>query len=48
MADYETTRQRHIEHMLGRVGEHIDRLTWSAERLREERSARLRELIAPA
>ena len=28
--------------------EHLDRLTWSAERLREERTARLRELIAVA
>jgi len=48
MADYETTRQRHIEDMLSRVGEHLERLTWSAERLREERTARLRELITVA
>jgi phenylacetate-coenzyme A ligase PaaK-like adenylate-forming protein len=48
MTNYEKTRRRHIEHMLGRVGEHLYRLTWSAERLREERTARLRELITVA
>ncbi len=33
---------------MSRVGEHLDRLTWSAERLRTERTARLRELISIA
>lgn len=48
MADYEATRLRHIEHMLGALPEHLERLGWSAERLREERTIRLRELITVA
>ncbi len=46
--DYEQTRKRHVEHMLARVPEHLDRLGWSAERLRAERAARLRELLGIA
>lgn len=48
MVGYEATRRRHIEHMLGALPEHLERLGWSTERLREERTARLRELIAVA
>jgi len=29
--------------MLGQLGEHLGRLSWSAERLRQERTSRLRE-----
>jgi phenylacetate-CoA ligase len=45
MGEYEATRQRHIEHLLPRIGEHFERVAWSAERLRAERTARLRELV---
>jgi phenylacetate-CoA ligase len=48
VAGYEETRKRHVEYMFGRLGEHLARLSWSAEQLREERTARLRELIAVA
>ena len=48
MGDYESTRQRHVEYMMGRLPEHLERLTWSAERLRAERSLRLRELLRTA
>ncbi|HST55436.1 MAG TPA: hypothetical protein VLJ42_06020 [Solirubrobacteraceae bacterium] len=48
MGDYEPTRQRHIAHMLGQLGEHFERVSWSADRLRHERTARLRELVALA
>ncbi len=45
---YDATRRQHTAAMLGRVGEHLERLAWSAERLREERAARLRTLLATA
>jgi phenylacetate-CoA ligase len=45
---YEATRQRHIEHLLPQIGEHFERVTWSAERLRTERTAQLRELVGLA
>jgi phenylacetate-CoA ligase len=45
---YDATRRRHIAVMLGRVGPHLERLAWPAARLREERSARLRTLLATA
>jgi len=48
MADYQATRRRHVEYLLGQLGEHLGRLTWSAEQLREERTARLRELVVTA
>jgi phenylacetate-coenzyme A ligase PaaK-like adenylate-forming protein len=48
MATYEATRQRHIEHLLPQIGEHFERVAWSAEYLRAERTARLRELVALA
>lgn len=48
MEAYEVTRQRHIEHLLPQIGEHFERVAWSAERLRKERTARLRELVGLA
>jgi phenylacetate-CoA ligase len=48
MGDYESTRQRHVEHMRAELPEHLDRLTWSADRLRAERNLRLRELLKMA
>ena len=45
---YEATRQRHIEHLLSQIGEHFERVAWSAERLRTERTASLRELVGLA
>lgn len=48
LVGYETTRQRHIQAMFAGLGEHLERLTWSATRLSEERSERLRGLVATA
>ena len=48
MEAYEATRQRHIEHLLPQIGEHLERVTWTAERLHAERTAQLRELIGMA
>jgi branched-subunit amino acid aminotransferase/4-amino-4-deoxychorismate lyase len=48
MGDYESTRQRHVEYMTARLPEHLERLTWSADRLRVERNLRLRELLRTA
>jgi phenylacetate-CoA ligase len=45
---YEETRQRHIEHLLSQFAEHFERVGWSAERLREERTARLCDLVRVA
>jgi phenylacetate-CoA ligase len=45
---YEATRQRHIEHLLPQLGEHFERVAWTAERLHAERTAQLRELIGMA
>jgi phenylacetate-coenzyme A ligase PaaK-like adenylate-forming protein len=45
MADYESTRQRHVAHMSAHLPEHLDRLAWSADRLRAERNLRLRKLL---
>ncbi|MGD1056008.1 MAG: hypothetical protein ABR992_01195 [Solirubrobacteraceae bacterium] len=45
MGAYEATRQRHIEHLLPQIGEHFERVAWTAERLHAERTAQLRELI---
>jgi phenylacetate-CoA ligase len=44
-AVYEETRQRHIEHLLPQFAEHFERVGWSAQRLREERTARLCDLV---
>jgi len=45
---YEAARARHVQHMLERLPEHLERLNWSAERLRVERTERLRRLVAVA
>jgi phenylacetate-coenzyme A ligase PaaK-like adenylate-forming protein len=45
---YEATRARHVQHMLELLPEHLERLSWSPERLREERTRRLRALVAVA
>ncbi len=45
MEAYEATRQRHIERLLPRISEHLERVGWSKERLRAERTASLRELV---
>jgi phenylacetate-CoA ligase len=45
---YEATRRRQIADMLARVPGHLERLAWPPERLREERVARLRTLLATA
>src|SRR5262249_11138790 len=38
MGDYESTRQRHVQHMRAQLPEHLERLTWSVDRLRAERN----------
>ena len=48
MQAYEATRQRHVEYLLSRIGEHFERVAWSAERLHTERTAQLRELVRVA
>ena len=48
MEAYEAARQRHIEHLLPQIGEHFERVAWTAERLHAERTAQLRELIGMA
>ncbi len=45
---YDDTRRRHIEHLLPQFAEHFERVGWSAERLREERTARLRDVVRVA
>jgi phenylacetate-CoA ligase len=45
---YEATRQRHIEHLLPQIGEHFERVAWTAEQLHAERTTRLRELVGTA
>ena len=48
MGAYEATRQRHIEYLLPQLGEHFERVTWTAERLHAERTAQLRQLVGTA
>ena len=48
MSDYETLRQRQAEQYQALLPEHIERTTWSSERLRDERQRRLRALIRVA
>jgi len=48
VADYQATRARHVQYLLEQLGEHLDRLTWSADRLRQHRTERLRELVRTA
>jgi phenylacetate-CoA ligase len=45
---YEETRKRHQAHFFQQLGPHLDRLGWSADRLRAERERRLRALLAVA
>jgi phenylacetate-coenzyme A ligase PaaK-like adenylate-forming protein len=48
MPDYEETRARHAQYMLERLPAHLERLRWSADQLSEERTRRLRALVATA
>lgn len=48
MAEYEDLRQRHLAELATLMPEHIQRLRWPAERLRQERRDRLRDLLAVA
>jgi phenylacetate-CoA ligase len=45
MADYEDLRQRHLGDLARLLPEHVQRLRWPAERLRQERRDRLRDLL---
>jgi phenylacetate-CoA ligase len=42
---YETRRLAHVKEMRSRAPEHLERLSWSPERLKAERESRLRALI---
>jgi phenylacetate-coenzyme A ligase PaaK-like adenylate-forming protein len=46
VATYEERRQRHVERLLGLLPEHLDRLTWSRERLGAWRTAALQQIVA--
>ena len=46
--DYETRRQEHLGVMRSRVPAHLERMSWPAERLQEERDTRLRHLVRTA
>jgi phenylacetate-CoA ligase len=48
MAAYEELRQRHLADLGGLLPEHVQRLRWPAERLRQERRDRLRDLLRTA
>ena len=48
MADYEDLRQRHLADLAALLPEHVQRLRWPAERLRQERRDRLRDLLRVA
>src|SRR5512133_3987931 len=48
MTDYEDLRQRHLAALMTRMPEHLQRLRWPAERLRQERRDRLRDLLRVA
>jgi phenylacetate-CoA ligase len=48
MADYEELRQRHLAELTTLMPEHVQRLRWPAERLRQERRDRLRDLLRTA
>lgn len=45
MADYEMLRERHRAELMANLPAHIERLDWSAERIREERERGLRLLL---
>jgi phenylacetate-CoA ligase len=48
MTDYEDLRQRHLADLMGLLPEHVQRLRWPADRLRQERRERLRDLLRVA
>ena len=48
MAEYEDLRQRHLATLMTLMPEHIQRLRWPADRLRQERRDRLRDLLRVA
>jgi len=48
MAEYEDLRRRHLAELATLMPEHIQRLRWPAERLRQERRERLRDLLRVA
>jgi hypothetical protein len=48
MAEYEDLRQRHLADLAALMPEHLQRLRWPAERLRQERRNRLRDLLRVA
>ena len=48
MAEYEDLRQRHLADLTTLMPEHVQRLRWPADRLRQERRDRLRDLLRVA
>jgi hypothetical protein len=48
MAEYEDLRQRHVADLTTLMPEHVQRLRWPADRLRQERRDRLRDLLRVA
>jgi hypothetical protein len=48
VGEYEDLRQRHLANLAALMPEHVQRLRWPAERLRQERRDRLRDLLAVA
>jgi phenylacetate-CoA ligase len=48
MAEYEDLRRRHLAELATLMPEHMQRLRWPAERLRQERRERLRDLLRVA
>jgi phenylacetate-CoA ligase len=48
MDSYEATRQRHLAYLNDRSAAHVERVSWPAGRLREERTHSLRRLLAIA
>jgi phenylacetate-CoA ligase len=48
MAEYEDLRLRHLAELATLMPEHVARLRWPAERLRQERRDRLRDLVRVA
>ena len=47
-SDYDRLRERHYAEFLALLPEHLERLRWPVERIREERERRLRVLLAAA
>ena len=48
MAEYQVLRQRHLADLATLMPEHVQRLRWPADRLRQERRDRLRDLLRVA